>query len=311
MLIDGTFARVRESREGLLARWLLTLPVYQAREDCPDLRGGLHEWERVRRCIEQSIAIEIQCRCCDDQVVHLQGSCKRRDCLLCCDRYPREKAREYRELLGHVDWLGHYVATLPADLSAHVTPKEATPILRAVCEAICYLFDPVEPGGLACLHWSGDSDPRKPHVHVHVLWASHGLHDGAPVSMPGPTLSRPLVRELRELTGLALGAPDGQRNGHYSFREEEPQVRHCLAYALRSQGCGSDVARSIYTIPYGRTLAPLGGLAKHRRKDWEAIFPPYVEKSNSHVRPDVERFCKCGNTGHSFVDRSPFASEER
>lgn len=306
MLNDGTFARVRDCREGLLGRWLLTFPVYQAREDCPDARGGLHEWERVRRCIEQAIAIEIKCHCCNDVVVHLQGSCKRRDCLLCCDRYPRGKARDYRELLGHVDWVGHYVATLPADLSAHVTPADATPLLRGICEVLIDFFHPVMPGGIVCLHWAGDSNPRKPHVHVHVIWASHGLHGEEAVKMPGPLLSLPLVTELRILTGLALGSPVGKHNGHYSFREGEAQINHCLNYALRPQGCGSDVARSLYTIPYGRTLAPLGGLAKHLRKEWERVFPGYVEKDSNHERADVVRFCKCGKTDHSFVDRPTF-----
>lgn len=308
MLIDGTFEKARACREGLLARWLLTLPVYQAREDIEGARGGLHEWNRVRRCIEEAIAIEIRCHCCAEVVVHLQGSCKRRDCLLCCERYPRDKAREYRELLGHVDWIGHYVVTLPADLSAHVVPEEATHILRGVREVLLDFFDPVMPGGLECLHWSGDSDPRKPHVHIHVIWASHGIHNEEAVKMPGPHLSTVLLRELRMVTGLALGAPVGKHNAHYSHRDGEAKILHCLRYALRPQGCGDDYARSLWTIPYGRTLSPLGGLEKHSRKEWERIFPSYVETTPDYVRPDVVRFCRCGTTDHVIVKRPLFTN---
>ena len=124
--------------------------------------------------------------------------------------------------------------------------------------------------------------------------------------MPGPHLSRNLIAHLRTLTGLALGVPADKRNGYYSYREEEAAIRHCLEYALRPQGCGNDVARSKWTIPYGRTLSPLGGLAKHARLKWEHAFPEYTTIGTEHERPDVQHFCKCGGSGHTFVRRSPF-----
>ena len=275
ILTSGTFLDPETYRETVLRKVLMTEGIWRER----DL---LHTFQKVIACVRGARVDLAWCRCCNGSRMLLLGSCGKRSCYLCRKRYPARKAKKYRWLLGDAPWVGHHVTTMPHGQSADIQPKDANRVLLSVNQALEKVFSPVVPVGFSCLHWSGEEDPEKPHVHVHTIWSGMGLYQGTVVSMPGPKVSREKLRYLREATGQAMRVPPGERQHHYQPRVGERKISHCIRYAVREQGNGDPLSHVKWTFPGVHTLKPLGGLRKSHRKEWLRLRPEHTPEPRDH-----------------------------
>jgi len=286
MLTDGDYLDViRRIRGELLARHRDTRPEWSPNRDLG--------FERVRRCISEAHPIRTCCRRCGRFRVVLLGKCGRRDCLICCHRPARRSARKFLEDLGQTPWIGHYVVTLGEKTGARCTPQTSKDLLRPVSLAMERVFHPVLPAGLAVVHWTGEKDPSKPHVHVHLLWGALGMAPTGVAEIPGPTISAALRQDLREATGEAVQEAAGHRQGKYLWRSGPGAIEHCVRYALRPQGCGNDRAMVRWTVPRAHTSRPFGCLASQRRAAWVAVRP-ILEDRHGGGEGWVGYQCPCG-----------------
>lgn len=264
ILTDGTFHDASTARSSLRRQVLAARPYWEARD-------SLGDFEKVLGCIEKAPARTARCRCCSGLRIVFQCKCSRRDCIIGKKGYPAKKAREYRKALGDLDWLAHFVVSLPFEDSQAVENGDSNRILKAVNKAIEGCFGGVEPAGVSALHWTGEKDPSRKHVHVHAIWSSKGCHAGKLVNLPGPYLSEEKLDELRAAASDALGVSVDRRQANYSYREEEVKVRHCIRYLTREQGCGDAISLVKFTFPRAHTLKPLGMLGRGKRTTWVGL----------------------------------------
>jgi hypothetical protein len=271
--------------------------------------GDVKAAARQAGCLDSAFPWLAYCATCDAGEWWLRFSCGHRACAGCHRRYHAEKAREIREALGPIDWLGYLTLTIHPYHRPKHQPEDFTRRSRELARALERWFAPLIPAGAIYIHHSGESDPWKHHPHYNVILGSHGWNpDTGKVEKIGPKwLEVWHLKAWRDrLSWDAWKIPRIDVQGHWEYRDTETKMGHALRYAVRSQGDGNPRARHYWTKERLRMLRPFGMLATGKRSKWSDVFPwPSEQEKSERLGWDVVSAERCGKCGSGLRDLTP------